>query len=66
MADFRVRNHGSICILTGMTAEARAWLEERVGDDETQAWGAGIVVESRYIDAIVDGIQNDGFSVGAP
>jgi len=49
-----------------MTAEARAWLEERVGDDETQAWGAGIVVESRYIDAIVDGIQNDGFSVGAP
>lgn len=64
-ADFSVANHGSIFILTGLTPECIAWIEERVGDEETQTWGRnGIVVEPRYIADIVIGLQGNGFTGG--
>ena len=63
--DFTVNNQGTIFILTGITDSCKAWIEEHVGNDETQAWGKdGIVVEHRYIQDIVNGLQAEGF-VGA-
>ncbi len=60
--DFTVNNQGSIFILTGQTEACREWIEENVGDNQTQTWGQhGIVVEHRYIQDIVDGLRSEGF-----
>ena len=57
--DFAILNAGSLSILTPLSEAADAWVEEKVGiNDETQYWGhKGIVVEHRYIDDIIHGIQ---------
>lgn len=67
MSDFQVLNAGSIVILTPISPEADAWVEENVGiNDETQFWGKkGIVVEPRYIVDIVNGITEAGFEIEA-
>lgn len=61
--DFRVDDHGSICILTPLSPECKEWTDENVGNDETQYWGKnGIVVEPRYIGAIIEGLTEAGFN----
>lgn len=60
--DFTVANHGSICILTGLTEDCKAWIESHVGDSETLHWNGGIVVETNYMGAIVDGLFSEGFN----
>ena len=62
--DFTVNNQGSIFILTGISEACREWIETHVGDDQSMTWGKGIVVEHRYIQDIIDGLQAEGF-VGA-
>lgn len=63
MTDILVANHGSIFILTALTEAAREWFEEHIPDD-AQRWGvSGIVVEPRYVEAIVNGAVNDGLEV---
>jgi hypothetical protein len=64
MSDFLVANHGSIFTLTPLTEPASVWIDEHIGDG-AQCWGAGIVVEHRYIGDIVEGIVNDGLEVSA-
>ncbi len=70
--DFQVLNAGSIFVLTPLTPEADAWVEEKVGiNEETQYWGKkGIVIEPRYIQQIIDGLLEDGLKLeqglGAP
>lgn len=63
MTDFEVQDQGSIFIVVPLTDDARAWLRENV-DPGAMQWGGGIVVEHRYIDPLVDGIKDAGFSVG--
>lgn len=66
MTDILVANHGSIFILTALTEAGRAWFDEYilVPGNEVQTWGAGgIVVEPRYVEAIIDGAVNDGLEV---
>jgi hypothetical protein len=62
MPDFRLYNHGSICLLTPLTPAADDWVNEHLPDDLT-TFGASIAVEHRYIAPIVDGIINDGLTV---
>ena len=61
--DFAFANHGSICILTPLTGNGVRWLEAFVINDETQFLGRGIVVEPRYVGALVEGIYRDGLSI---
>ena len=61
--DFRFTNHGSVTILTPLTEAAQAWLDENVGDDETQYWAGGVVIEPRYAEPILEGLQADGLTV---
>ena len=62
MADFTVQNHGTVYLLEPKTPEADEWVEEHLPDDAM--WmGNSVAIEHRYIDAIVDGIQDDGLSV---
>ena len=59
-ADFTCADHGSISILTPVSDAGREWATEHLPDDAMR-WGhAGIVVEHRYIGAILLGIESDG------
>jgi hypothetical protein len=62
--DFRCENHGSIFLLTPVTQSAQTWIEENLPSD-AQWFGNGVVVEHRFIWAILEGIQNDGLAVRA-
>lgn len=55
-----VVSHGSICLFEALDDEAQAWVDENVGDENTQTWGAAIVVEPRYIGPLVDGFREAG------
>lgn len=48
----------SVYVLVPLTDEAEAWLEEYCS--EAQWYSGGIVVEHRYIDDILLGIEEDG------
>lgn len=60
--DFFVENHGSIVLLRPVTPAANEWVEQHIPDD-AQYFGNAVVVEPRYIEGIVNGIQNDGLEV---
>jgi len=58
--DVRISDHGSIVILTGLTNDGRLWL-----DDNLQAgpmWGGGHAVEARYVNPVLEGMQDAGIS----
>ncbi len=61
--DFLCENHGSIFLLRPLSQSAHSWIEEHLPPD-AQWFGNGVVVEHRYIWAILEGIQNDGLAVG--
>ena len=60
--DFQVQDHGSIMLLKPMTADAHDWVAAHIPSD-AQFFGSAVVVEPRYMDAIVDGIQDAGLAV---
>lgn len=62
MEDFVVANHGTIYTLLAVTEAAKAWVDENLPDD-AQTFGGAVVVEHRYIDDIVNGINADGLAV---
>jgi hypothetical protein len=62
--DFLCENHGSIFLLRPVTQSAHSWIDEHLPSD-AQWFGNGVVVEHRYIWAILEGIQNDGLAVQA-
>ena len=62
MADVKIENHGSLVLLRPLTEAASDWLDENISED-AQHFGAAVVVEPRYVEAIVEGMQNDGLEV---
>lgn len=60
--DFTASNHGSIILLTPLTAEANTWVDEHLPED-VQTLGRSIAIEPRYFDDIVEGIRADGLSI---
>jgi hypothetical protein len=60
--DFRCENHGSLFLLFPLTQRANSWIEEHLPED-AQWFGNAVVVEHRYIWAILQGIQTDGLLV---
>jgi len=62
--DFIVENHGSIFLLRPQNERAVAWADEHIGSENGfQPYWPTVVVEHRYIAAIVAGIRNDGLGV---
>jgi hypothetical protein len=62
--NFVVENHGSIFLLQPQKEQALAWIEEHIGPENGyQPYLPTIVVEHRFIAAIVERIQNDGLAV---
>lgn len=61
-ADLLVENHGTIFLLQPMTHAAHAWIVDSTSDDAQ--WFAGaLVVEHRYVGAIVEGAIDAGLVV---
>jgi len=63
--DIEIELHGSLVLVRPLTRVARAWLSE-VTPDEAQWWGAldaaALVVEPRYLEALLKGAADEGFS----
>ena len=62
MADVKIENHGSLVLIQPLTEAASDWLDENISED-AQLFGGAVVVEPRYVEAIVEGMQNDGLEV---
>lgn len=62
MTDIRIENHGSLFLLRPLRDVARAWLEEHT-DRDAQWWADALVVEPRYVPAIVEGAREAGLEV---
>ncbi len=62
--DVTVLDHGSIVMLQPNSPEAIDWLEENIGEDNGyQPYWPTAVVEPRYVDAVIGGMQSDGLIV---
>lgn len=60
--DFTLSDHGSVTILTALSSEGADWIDENLPDD-VQMWGNGVVIEPRFVEAILDGLMTDGLTV---
>lgn len=63
--DFRVQDEGTIVILHPLNDAARSWIDERLyGDGDTPMWwGGGVVIDHGMLDAIADGITDEGLTI---
>jgi hypothetical protein len=61
--DIQFENHGSIVLIHGLSEAGQVWLDENVGDSETQRFGGAIVAEPRYCLAIFMGAKDAGLMV---
>lgn len=63
MNDFTISNHGSIFMVTPNTPQAQGWVTLSLSLESWQWLGNSFSVEPRYIEDLVQGMRNDGFSV---
>jgi hypothetical protein len=62
--DFLLENHSSIYLLRPLTENARAWVKDHIGSDNGfQPYWPAVVIEHRYVGAILEGISSDGLAV---
>jgi hypothetical protein len=61
--DLIFENHGSLFLIRPVSPAGQSWLDENVGDSETQTWGGAIVCEPRYVEAIAHGAIEAGLAV---
>ena len=60
--DFLVENHFTIFLLKPLTPAGNSWISDHLPEDR-MTFGGAVVVEPRYIWAILAGIQDDGLAV---
>ena len=61
-SDFLCENHGSVFLLRPISPSALAWIEEHLPFDRI-TFGDAVVIEPRYVCAILVGLQDDGLAV---
>jgi len=61
--DFDIRDEGSIILLRPLTEAARIWVDENISREGYQPMYPTVVVEPRYIQPILDGLQAEGYTV---
>lgn len=62
MTDLSVANHGTIFLLQGLTEAGQEWIDKSLPVDAMTFCGA-VVIEHRFIEAIVMGAIADGLTV---
>jgi hypothetical protein len=60
--DFVCENHSSIFLLRPVSPSAFCWIEEHLPSDRI-TFGNAVVIEPRYVWAILVGLQEDGLVV---
>jgi hypothetical protein len=60
--DFSFENHGTLFLLIPRTAPADIWIEQNLPPDH-MTFADAVVIEARYVLAILVGLHADGFSV---
>jgi hypothetical protein len=63
--DFRIENHGSLVGVRPLTLACQSWLNDNVGED-AQYFGGALMVEPRFLEALVDGMSAANLSVEYP
>ena len=63
-ADVLIENHGSVALFTAMTPDAHQWVEKHVHVEPWQRIGCSIACEPRFLDQLVEGMQESGLVVG--
>ncbi len=63
MADIEVKNEGTVVLLIPMSSEGKAWIDENLQLESWQWYGNAAAIEARYVDPIVQGMQDDGLEV---
>jgi hypothetical protein len=64
--DYRLAQHGSVCLLWALHSRARRHLFDRLGD-EAILWGDdAVAVEPRYAVDVCMSLARDGFAVAVP
>lgn len=59
--DYVIESHGSLAYLTPLDGAVAAVLADILGEECTWS-GGSLVVEPRYLDALVDALEMEGFS----
>lgn len=62
--DFEVENHGSVVVISPENDAAEEYLQSKAPEDATW-WYGGLVCEPRYVQAILDDLIAEGFTVRA-
>ena len=64
--DVTIQNHGSIARIVPHTKAARAWIDEHIGPDNGyQPYYPNVIVEPRYVEAIIEGMTESGLVFGS-
>ena len=63
MPDLRVDTHGTVVLLTPLTAKARRWIDNNVEIEPWQLFGDVIAVEPRCVDGLIAGAIQDGLEI---
>ncbi len=61
--DLYFEGHGSIVLIRPVSPAGQNFLDEKVGDSETQTWGGAVVCEPRFCAAIAEGAIEAGLEV---
>ena len=61
-SDFICENHGSIYLLCPVSSASFNWIESHLPSDRI-TFGNAVVIEPRYVWAILVGLQEDGLAV---
>jgi len=56
---------GNLWFVTPMNESARTWIRENTSE-ESQWWAGSLVVEARYLENFIEGMREDGLTVGPP
>lgn len=61
--DVTVENHGSIVVLRPLSNAGKDWVTEYIDQTGFQPYRDSVIVEPRYVDAILTGMQKDGLHI---
>ncbi len=61
--DIWIAGGAPVYLLRGKTAIGREWIEENIQEEGVPFWCGSIVVEPRYMKAIVEGMLESGLTV---
>jgi len=61
--DFNFENYGSLGLLRPLTESAKVWIDENVSRQGFQPYWPTVIIESRYINTVLDGIIGNGLVI---